>query len=322
MLSTLRSLRIRGTLISETPIVVPSFSSKGFPDVAKIVETLSQVITDSALISAYDLARGYLKTPPQYPAYLFLDSGGYECSKDCELSDTRSNNYKEADWTQEELVKVLDSWSARQPTVAVSYDHPRYRISVGDQISRAQNLFRDRAGIGHELLIKPSSQDSIRVNIAEVLERIYELRAFDVLGFTERELGYSLFTRMINIAKVRLALDKAGLQIPIHIFGSLDTISTPLYFISGADIFDGLTWLRYCYSDGQAVYQSNAAALRYGIRINDDDVDPKIWFENYQEMMNLEISMRRFVKEGGKFQCFKQHAEFFEQAHSELLAKL
>ncbi len=49
---------------------------------------------------------------------------------------------------------------------------------------------------------------------------------------------------MQNIAKLRKALDKAGLNIPLHVFGSLDTVTTPLYFLAGADIFDGLTWLR------------------------------------------------------------------------------
>jgi hypothetical protein len=322
MLAALRTLYVGGEQIAETPIVVPSFSSKGFPDVSKIVETLAQSITDTALISAYDISHGHLTAVPQFPAYLFLDSGGYECGKDTELSDTRLNDYVPAEWSLEKLQKVLDEWRGDQPTIAVSFDHPKHRIPVIEQIKRARELFKGRQ-FGRELLIKPSSETAIRIDLPEVIASLRKLDDFDVLGFTERELGFSIFDRMMKIAKIRSGLDQVGLSIPIHIFGSLDTISTPLYFISGADIFDGLTWLRYAYSNGQAVYQKNAAALKYGIRINDDDIDPKVWFENYQEIMSLELAMRRFVKEGGdNYECFCPHSEFVKKALSELQARL
>lgn len=318
MLTAIREIKINGKRIAETPAIIPSFSSKGFPEVDKIIETFSSLITDSALVSAYDISHKHITGAPSYPDYLILDSGGYECSKDVELSDIRSNNYVETEWSTDQLKEVLDTWAARQPTIAVSYDHPKHRFPLKTQIDRAKELFGDRK-MGRELLIKPESTTAERVNIDAVRENIYELRNFDVIGFTEKELGYSIFDRMVQIKKVRIALTNAGLSTPIHIFGSLDTISTPLYFFAGADIFDGLTWLRYSYSYGHAVYQKNAAALKHGIRINDKDIDPLIWFENYQEMMNLEYAMRRHIKEKS-FASFKTHAGFFEQAFNELQA--
>lgn len=320
MLTAVRDITIGGSLVAQTPTVVPSFSSKGFPDVAHILEVLSQTITECALISAYDIAHGHIGPIPINPSYLILDSGGYECSGDSELSDTRMNNYKESPWEIEQLNKVLDDWESPQPTLAVSYDHPKHRISVKHQIERARDLFQSRK-FGKEILIKPSSTQSARINVDEVLDSIYDLREFDVIGFTEKELGYSIFDRMTKIAKIRKRLGDAGLNIPIHIFGSLDTVSTPLYFFSGADIFDGLTWLRYSYIDGQAIYQKNAAALKYGIRINDQDIDPKVWFDNYQEIINLEYAMKRYIKENS-FAAFKEHAGFFERSVHELHAKL
>lgn len=318
MLAKLRELRIDGSVVASTPAIVPSFSSKGFPEVEKIVQSLSQVITESALVSAYDFSYKFLATPPSYPEYLILDSGGYECSKDMELSDTRSNNYHETDWSLDHLVTVLDSWSAPQPTFAVSYDHPRERIPLGEQLARARDLFSARK-FGRELLIKPPAASHTRIDIDSVLSSVEALGEFDIIGFTEAELGYSIFDRMRKIARVRRALDAAGISSPIHIFGSLDTISTPLYFLSGADVFDGLTWLRYSYMDGQAVYQKNAAAIKYGIRINDVDIDPHIWFDNYQEIVNLQFAMKRHLRED-TFEAFGSIGPFLEKWQKELLA--
>ena len=320
MLTAARSIKVDGVEIAKTPAVVPSFSSKGFIDVADIVETLSETITDCALFSAYDIAHGHIKSIPTYPAYLILDSGGYETSKDSELSDTRMYNYVETPWSSAQLEQVLDKWGARQPTIAVSFDHPSQRMSVKEQVERARELFKGRK-FGRELLIKPHSRDAKRIDLSEVLGSVYDYRDFDVLGFTEKELGYSIFDRMVKIAQIRTRLTEVGISIPIHIFGSLDTVSTPLYFLAGADIFDGLTWLRYSYEDGRAVYQKNAAALKYGIRINDQDIDPKIWADNYQSIVNMELAMRRYLKEKS-FASFKEHASFFETSIQEVHAKL
>lgn len=83
---------------------------------------------------------------------------------------------------------------------------------------------------------------------------------FHALGVTEKELGGNFKERMINIARIRKALNGVGLEnMPIHIFGSLDTVSTPLYFVAGADIFDGLTWLRFAYYKGMTIYRQNYA---------------------------------------------------------------
>lgn len=320
MLSENREIKIQGAKIAETPLVVPSFSSKGFPEVQKIIDALSPMITDSALVSAYDIFHGFVKTPPESPEFLFLDSGGYESSKDTELSDPRMQTYSDKKWEPNQLESVLDSWSARQPTMAVSYDHPSNRLPIEQQIENAITLFRKR-NFGKELLIKPDTPSHDRININAVIENVHDLRHFDMIGFTEKELGYSVFDRMSKIRKIREALTSVNLKTPIHIFGSLDPISTPLYFLAGADVFDGLTWLRYSYSFGRATYIKNAAAIKHGIRINDDDIPPLMWFENYQEILNLELSMRRHIKEDRNFECFGEHALFFKKACQELLAR-
>jgi hypothetical protein len=320
MLAAARELRIAGKVVANSPSIVPSFSSKGFPEVEQIVQSLSRFITESALVSAYDLSYKFLSSPPIYPEYLILDSGGYECSKDVELSDTRTNNYQEAEWSIDRLISVLDAWNAPQPTFAVSYDHPRERKPLSEQVASAHEIFKGRS-FGRELLIKPSASNERRVDIEGLLKNVEILSEFDVIGLTEAELGRSIFDRMRNIARLRRALTAKGIYSPMHIFGSLDMISTPLYFLSGADIFDGLTWLRFCYSDGQAIYQRNAAALKFGIDIDDDDVSPRIWFDNYQALVDLQFMMKRYLREG-TFDAFGTTGPFLEKSHREMLASI
>ena len=319
MLTAAREIKANGTVIARTPALVPSFSSKGFPEVAKIIETLAETITESTLISAYDIAREHITSIPTFPSYFILDSGGYECSKDMELSDTRMNNLQESPWAIEELAAVLDAWKAPQPTLAVSFDHPKLRVSIDQQIQRAIELFAGRP-FGRVLLIKPISTEAERIDHKAVISAIRELHHFDVIGFTEKDIGFSIFDRMRKIAKIRRALSEVGLNTPIHIFGSLDPVTTPLYFFAGADIFDGLTWLRYGYSDGQAVYGRNLAALKHGLRTNDKDIDPIIWSENYQAIVDLQIAMKRYLKEGNFSAFGPRHEPFFEKAVKEMHA--
>jgi hypothetical protein len=320
MLAAKRSILLNGQEIARTPLVVPSFSSKGFPEVDKIIQTLEEAITSCVLVSAYDINYGFVPIPLTFPAFVFLDSGGYECAKDTELSDLGYIDHKPRPWSAEDHTKVLDSWKSETPTIVVSYDHPGMRCSTREQIENARQLFQGR-NVVSELLFKPETKGSLRVDIDKVIALIHELRYFDVIGFTEKELGYSLFRRMQNIAKIRRAMSVVGLHKPIHIFGSLDPISTPHYFLAGADIFDGLTWLRFAYLNGQTVYIHNFAAITIGSRINDEMIRPRVWFHNYQQLLDLELSMRRYLKEQ-HFTCFGYHADLLEKSYRELIASL
>ena len=64
--------------IAETPLLLPSFSSKGFPQIAEIMDFISAFITSPILISAYDLHYKNVPKKITFSELLFLDSGGYE----------------------------------------------------------------------------------------------------------------------------------------------------------------------------------------------------------------------------------------------------
>jgi hypothetical protein len=97
------------------------------------------------------------------------------------------------------------------------------------------------------------------------------------------------------------------------VFGSLDTVTTPMYFLAGADIFDGLTWLRFAFHAGNTVYKHNFGALKYGVGTKAHMIDAHCWHDNYYYLREMELEMRRYLS-SGDISEFKYHAELFRTA--------
>lgn len=300
--------------VLDTPLLVPSFSSKGFgfstqrtesggtteeSEVAEIYTAASEFLTDSMLISAFDVHHGYLQMPENALTEItIVDSGGYETSDQEDLSSNFTHYISRGEWDIQKYEAVLQSWPEQVPAVFVSYDSAEIRLPLAEQIENAQALFRPYRSHLSALLVKPETDKQRYVKVSNVVAAAREFRLFDVIGFTEKELGNSMLQRMEHIAKIRLALDDAGVQKPIHIFGSLDPISVPLYFMAGAEIFDGLTWLRYGYASGAAIYRHNYAAREIGIDRRDGFVKLKTMQDNLNYLRNLTNQMRRFLNDG------------------------
>ena len=318
MLAKRRVLKLDGVDLERTPLLVPSFSSKGFPDVAKIIETTEEVIEGAIVISAYDLHYGEIKPPFDFASLIFLDSGGYEASKDTELSDFGERPHAPRSWTQAMHEAELARWKPTVRTVLISYDHPKERLPMRNQIERAKRMAPGRKGVLREILIKPETKAQTLLKVDTILAQVRAFADFAVIGVTEKEIGNTILGRMENIARLRMALDKVGLEIPIHVFGSLDTIATPLYFLAGADIFDGLTWLRFAFHSGYTMYKHNYGALELGVTAKAHIVDGRCWFHNYRYLVDLQLEMRRFLN-NGDFGCFRFHADLFKKAHDSMI---
>lgn len=308
-------------MIERTPLLIPSFSSKGFPEVKKIIDYSKEVITDVILVSAYDLFYQNISPPFDFVPLIFLDSGGYEASKDTELSDFEGKEHKEKEWSQTSLQKVASEWKQTTPTVLISYDHPKERVSIKQQIDRAKALMAQHPTFIKEILLKPHSSQKVYLDIDVVTEHVHDLASFDVIGVTEKELGNSIIARMKSIAKIRMALTKAGLDTPIHVFGSLDTVTTPMYFVAGADIFDGLTWLRFAFYQGQTIYKQNYGALEYGAAVQVHLLDGHCLNDNYYYMKSLEDQMRTFLP-SRDWTKFQHHAAMLERAYNTTIEAL
>jgi hypothetical protein len=310
-------------LALQTPMLVTSFSSKGFPKVQKIVETMTDFIEGAALFSAYDLYYKYIKPPFTFPSAIFLDSGGYEAGQDRDLSEISEDEYDPRKWQRTFYRHIVSNWQTlpSSPTILISYDHPKDRFDIATQIALAQEDFATRPDILHEILIKPETLTQRFVQMTNLLKAVHALRPFHIIGVTEKEIGSSPLERMVNIAKLRMALTEVGIIAPIHVFGSLDTISTLLYFVSGADIFDGLTWLRYAYVSGNTIYRENYGALVLPITTRSHMIDAHLWISNYNYLRKLELEMQRFSATGD-FSSFKYHGDLVEKSHESMLGQL
>lgn len=313
----------------ETPLLVPSFSSKGLgstheheSEVRDIFNVVSEYLTDSMLISAYDLAYGNLDPIESAISEItFVDSGGYEISDIHDLSAIFRQPVNPKDWRPENLQRVYDEWASHIPAVFVSFDRPDVRKPLQQQIDEAKKLFAKYPGQLNTLLVKPETVDQHFVQVNNIIAKVNELNNFHIIGMTENEIGHSVLQRMTNIALIRLAMDDAGVSIPLHIYGSLDPLTSVLYFLSGAEIFDGLTWLRYGYAEGFACYRANYGVKSIGIDRLDDFVKAKTMRDNLSSLIELNHQMRKFLLHAD-FERFGINAGTVHEAFDLLCTKI
>lgn len=207
MFAKKRLIRLGNATELKTPILLPSFSSKGFPKVQKILKACEEYIADEILVSAYDISYGVISPEFDFASAVFLDSGGYEASKDSDLSEIYEGDHVAKDWSAEKYAEVVRNWACPSPTVFVSFDHPKHRTITKEQIDRARTLILPPGEHARSILLKPESETAIRLHLEKITPHIPRLKDFSVVGVTEKEIGNSILSRMVNVARLRKALD-------------------------------------------------------------------------------------------------------------------
>ena len=330
MLAHSRQIILRNGIELSTPLLIPSLSSGALepmpfqvsperpPEItpSSFVHSLSLIggIDESLLISAYDIKHGLLADCHSFetgfkqsryaqPRILLVDSGWYEKNGSPPGSPFAVNLSEPRPWEEKHYKCIIDNFDGDLRPIVVSWDH------VGlyeEQIRRAQDFFGGRRHLASVLLLKPSA-DSRFHNLDKLSrENVADLRAFDIVGVTEREIGESILDRLVNIAKLRRHLDVAGVPSPVHIFGGLDPLLTPLYFAAGAEIFDGLGWLRYAYREGVAMHWTAATLLDGQIRRRSFQAQLSVPLQNLDEINRLSDDLRRFLLRGGDWGVFRR----------------
>lgn len=327
----------------ETPLLIPSFSSKGFSiestktgeisECFKVIEVAKGFLEESLLISAYDLYHKLIPEPKEFKSakFNFIDSGGYETSQIYDLSGINKYNNNVKDWDKDKLVKILKDWPVDMNGIVVSYDHGELYQSLQSQVDEARKLFYNfRSSLMSTFLIKPEKESQTLIQLSGILANPELLQGFDIIGVTEKEIGNSQLDRMINIALLRQSMDKAGITAPIHVFGSLDPLNVILYFLAGAEIFDGLTWLKFAYVNCAAVYIQNYTILsqKYGIETKDTSLKRNFWVDNLSFLDKLKYSLINFHADN-KYEVFSELdnkvynlSQTIEKIHVQFLNKL
>ena len=324
-LSRSLSISLRGDQVGvKTPLLVPSFSSKALDNVASTFKTLQPHITDSFLVSAYDIHHHKLEVPSGAAAeVLFLDSGGYEVLMELESGEPIYGHQAESEcWTFNDYRMVAKQLDTMIPTFLTSFDLPHERKPLEDQIQQALNFFREVPQFGREILIKPGPNDRDLLDINQVVSQIHRFNEFDMIGVTEAELGNSMMSRMEKIARLRQSMDSNDVIRPLHIYGSLDPVCTPLYFLAGADVFDGLSWLRFAYANDLAIYHNNRIPLEFGPEEGKDRGITRSYTENlYYLAQTLTIRLKRYLIDRD-IKRLETHSDFFQEALDNLRVRV
>jgi len=318
----LAEVRFIKTETIKTPLLVPAFSSRADPYIQTILKFSKPYIVDPILISAYDVYYKRSLKNITCPNAIFLDSGGYECSKRFDISEVYYLKDKPKKWNLKLYGEVLNFWPHNIPTIAICYDYKKKGMSINKQISSAKNFFMGNPYFLSDILLKPENKELGIIGVDSVINQINSLKDFDIIGFTEKEIGDSVLDRMTNIAKLRIAMRKANINKPIHIFGSLDPISAPLYFISGADIFDSLTWIRFSYFKGMAIYQNNYAVLKQYLEFNTERLISQYYVDNINSLKSLQMQMKKYISTDGNFEVFESNSDSIERACQALKTRI
>jgi hypothetical protein len=257
------------------PILLPSFSSRALRCSRAALKTRSRDLfikyapeMDKLLISAFDLRYGYIEIADiPIGSVIVVDSGGYEVRSEHDDSAIYQKPFFGMDepWSERIFLETLSTLPDESRFVFVSFDNDDH---VGAQIHRAIAQMLRFRNAKRTFLLKPNrhpiggmslgSSDFFSSTLTELQSHVSELSFFDIIGVTEKDLGESYAERLTNIAFLKQILSRVEKILPIHVFGSLDPLSVRLYFAAGADIFDGLTWLRFAYSNNSCTYINHA----------------------------------------------------------------
>jgi hypothetical protein len=320
VLSRSREITFHDGSTIETPLLVPSLSSKGFSPIevgeekplpapaAALKLFTPDAFYDGLLISAYDIMYDQLLNPEvlrsefikslyAIPRFLIIDSGWYEATSGSDLGEPYEEVRESREWTFESFAATVKSLDADVKAALVSYDS---YAPYEKQIDKAQEFFTDNPRFVQTLMLKPPRARLYHCDhIKELVPLAKRLRAFDIIGVTEKELGNTIVNRLKTIADLADLLGEAEVDAPIHVFGGLDPLYTPLYFAAGAEIVDGLSWQRFGYHNGMAVHRDSLLLIN---RQFDKRLRPAtltVQADNLDAIRELSRDLKIFHNKGG-----------------------
>lgn len=279
-----------------TPLIVPSFSSRGFPSLPDIWNQLSYKLFGVCLVSVFDVTEGFIPSNvSEMVNVVFWDSGVFEIDGGRKEIIGDHAPATCANWRKEQYHETLRTIGEGANAVVVNFDEVG---SLEDQIRRALEDFSLVPYAASDFLIKPAVE-SESVNLPKLGLHLDRLSEVNIFGITTREAGDSLLTRCSSIVMLRDMLDGAGLQTPIHVFGAISPYEILAYFFSGADIFDGLDWLRYSFRPWGSIEIRESAMEEFRWNLTDSELEMEVRTNNLRFLYELQDRMLRYGACGG-----------------------
>jgi len=292
------------------PCLTPSFSSKGFAlvqnqpgetgysEVDYALQACGNTLGHSVLLSAYDLHHKLIPSALSVfdkQRFILLDSGGYELSATPDTTDPTSLPSTPKKFDRKAHYAVLRSIPPEVKLIVTNYDWDMRGQPCSIQISKAEEFFAEFPLAIHDFLLKPINKD-LYICVDNLRQHLNSLKDFKIVGVTEKELGRELKDRLAKLVKLRELLDELDDPPAIHVWGGLDPLITPLYFIAGAQIFDGVSWLRYAYINGLATYRDVFSILLTGLDVPIAVAQAAMVRHNLQQLAILENRLTRFAE--------------------------
>lgn len=288
------------------PLFVPSFSSKGnllipykngtyVSDNYDLLQVLDIRVSNSYLVSAYDVFYGFMPQDPNdwpYTDYMFIDSGGYEITDSYDLSERNKFNYNVFPWDIDKMKQVYRTITScpkfsNTTLILSSYDLPG---PFREQLDAALKLAIDFPKNLINFIIKPAF--SFEHLLEEIQTNIEDLRGIPVLGLTEKELGDTIQKRLSNLISLKKILTSLDWNGKIHIFGGLEPGLSVLYFFAGADIFDGLSWQKMRYHTNSTLWDP----FKYNISRDEFENKYLMMLDNLSELRDLSTELSCEIK--------------------------
>lgn len=290
-----------------------------FSESTRALETMGSLLGESMLVSTYDIHHRLMLKPQSFfkgRKAVFLDSGGYELAPDFDSTEPSQGVNHALPFTESNYIAVLKKLPRDVPLVIANFDWGVRGRSVKEQMQNARELFEQFPGTVKNFILKPTGRRRY-LDVDEVRQHVEDYRSFDILGLTEKELGRDFLERLDVLARIKAEMDRRDVKIPIHIWGGLDPVMTPLYFFAGAEIFDGVSWLRYVYHKGSAVYRDCYGPLELGLETSLDRTRAHAMNDNLIFLRRLTTTLRRFVDGAAKdFGVFEWHGDRFKAAYA------
>ena len=275
-----------------TPLLVPSFSSCGFRRVAEIYGEMRDKLYGVCLVSASDLASGCIPVDVIDKVNVtVIDSGMYESRKQADECIVRGLPAANCPWSRDDYFAIAAGVDAAANGILVNYDGYE---PLEQQIRRAAEDFSHAHNTANDFLVKPESPARL-VNVARVAKHVDELTQFDIIGITAREAGDSLTQRCRTVVTLRDALDDANLNLPVHVFGAITPLEVLTYFFCGADVFDGLNWLRLAFRERGSIPIEETAFEEMKPNLHDFELFAEAWSANLSFLYRLQVSLQRYA---------------------------
>ena len=225
-----------------------------------------------------------------------------------------------------EVLQQVTSLEDPLPLVIANFDNGSVGRPLEEQIEAARALFDRFPGHLTNFILKPWTKGGSVVELSDLSDTDFaNLRGFDIIGVTEKELGRDLLRRLRRIARLRNGLDRTKNSAPIHIWGGLDPVMTPLYFFAGAEIFDGVSWLRYAFMNGVAINRECHSVLSdLGVGTSRTENDGLASAHNLRYLDNLTVNLQQWVDyETLDFSMFHPEvAEYLKRSYKAMVASI